>query len=138
MSNDDNTDTNDTLPESERIKPRTRMQRAKSYARGWIMAAVATAGAVAIGIANGVPMEDVGLFALGACLIDEPLTWFFYGFHDRSVAEQQEAVKDGRIEDAKKHHTVFAFIGLGALLFAMGIWAPLRWGAVFAVAMGWL
>jgi len=138
MSNDDKTDTTGTLPESQRIKPRTKMQRAKSYAKGWAMAAIATTAAVAIGTANGVPMENVGLFALGACLLDEPLLWWYWAAHTNAAKKQQKALEDEDFDMAKKYHTAHSFITVGLLLFSLTIWTPLRWGAVFAMAMGWL
>lgn len=129
---------NDTFPESKRIQPRTRMQRAKTYAKGWAAALVATVAALAIARANGVPLSDVGLYALGVCLIDQPLTLWLYTLRDEAIKDQNKTIEAGDFEAAEKTHTGYTIVMFILLVFSLLVWTPLRWGAVFAVAMGWL
>lgn len=127
-----------TFDESKRIKPPSRMARVKSYARGWALALIVGGGAVAIAHVNGIDPEKVMVYAIVAALLEEPLAWGWIALTDGAVELQQEGERKGNVEVFESAHRSKTVIDTLLLVFKYLFWMPLRWGIVYATALGWL
>lgn len=124
--------------ESKRIKPMARMKRVKVYAKGWALALVVGGGAVALAHASGAGAEKVAIYALVAALLEEPIAWLSFAMTDRAVQQQQEAESRGDATSFGQIYTAKTAVATALLVFVIFVWLPLRWGIVYATALGWL
>ncbi len=124
--------------ESKRIANPTGWKKWKWRLMSFGMALSMAAGAVLIGAVNGIPVQRIAAYCLVAWVAGRPVAWVNRLLRESSVVAQKEAEEAGDAEKFADLGTGHHLATLATLLFSLLFWIPLRWGIVYATALGWL
>jgi len=124
--------------ESKRIKVHTGWEKFRGRGIAFGIALGMAAGAVALGHVNSIAAERVAVYCLVAWMAGRPVVWANRHIHKTLSAKQAAEESAGDVDGFNATRAGYLLLTLPLLAFSLLFWVPLRWGIVYATALGWL